>query len=164
MQDNEITIHQDDKGTTATTSKSLVSVSLSAAAGETFTVSITSALSVDVRTEEPRGLERQIVTVLAQMCDRYRPGSSVRVQMVNHDILDWRVDTVDPFRFSLRLANCLSEAGIKYAGQLVQTPHRRLGTIQNFGHGCMTEVVQKLAEHGLYIGMSVGGWRKPREE
>ena len=56
---------------------------------------------------------------------------------------------------SVRATNCLESEGITTVRDLVD-PHRdELLEVRNFGETTLKEVKQKLAEHGLHLGMRV---------
>jgi DNA-directed RNA polymerase subunit alpha len=54
---------------------------------------------------------------------------------------------------SARALHCLEGEGIKTVGELLTKPEKELLEIRNFGKVTLQEVADKLAEHGLEVGM-----------
>ncbi len=76
----------------------------------------------------------------------------------------WR--TVDELELSVRSANCLANANIKYIGELVQRSETEMLKTKNFGRKSLKEIKEILAEMGLSLGMKLDSWpgngpRKP---
>ncbi len=65
----------------------------------------------------------------------------------------WR--TVDDLNLSVRSANCLQNANIKYIGDLVQKTETEMLKMKNFGKKSLKEIKEILAEMGLSLGMNV---------
>jgi len=63
---------------------------------------------------------------------------------------------VNEFDFSVRTSNCLRHAGIETVGELVRKTMPELLATQKFGRKSLTEVVEKLKEKDLELGMSIG--------
>ena len=59
----------------------------------------------------------------------------------------WR--TVDELELSVRSANCLQNANIKYIGELVQKTESEMLKTKNFGRKSLKEIKELLAEMGL---------------
>ena len=75
--------------------------------------------------------------------------------------------TVDELELSVRSANCLQNAGIKYIGELVQKTEAEMLKTKNFGRKSLREIKEILAQMGLALGMKVENWQGPpptREE
>jgi len=66
--------------------------------------------------------------------------------------------TVDELELSVRAANCLENAGIRYIGDLVQKTEPELLKTKNFGRKTLNEIKDLLAELGLHLGMKVDGF------
>lgn len=66
--------------------------------------------------------------------------------------------SVDELELSVRSANCLKIANIKYIGQLVQKTEQDMLKTKNFGRKSLKEIKEILAEMGLSLGMKVDGW------
>lgn len=63
--------------------------------------------------------------------------------------------TVDELELSVRSANCLQNAGIKYIGELVQKSEAEMLKTKNFGRKSLNEIKEILSEMGLNFGMKV---------
>jgi len=66
--------------------------------------------------------------------------------------------TADELELSVRSANCLENAGIKYLGDLVQKSEAEMLKTRNFGRKSLREIKEKLAEMGLGFGMKLDDW------
>ncbi|MBI4411458.1 MAG: DNA-directed RNA polymerase subunit alpha [Deltaproteobacteria bacterium] len=71
---------------------------------------------------------------------------------------------VDELELSVRSANCLQNAAIKYIGELVQKSEGEMLKTKNFGRKSLNEIKEILAEMGLSLGMKIEGWEPPTEE
>jgi len=63
--------------------------------------------------------------------------------------------TVDELELSVRSANCLQNADIRYIGELVQRSEAEMLKTKNFGRKSLKEIKEVLAEMGLSLGMKV---------
>ena len=68
----------------------------------------------------------------------------------------WR--QVDELELSVRSANCLQNANIKYIGELVQKSETEMLKTKNFGRKSLKEIKELLSEMGLALGMKVDNW------
>ena len=68
----------------------------------------------------------------------------------------WR--SVDELELSVRSANCLQNANIKYIGELVQKTEAEMLKTKNFGRKSLKEIKEILAEMGLSLGMKLENW------
>ena len=66
--------------------------------------------------------------------------------------------TVDELELSVRSANCLANANIKYIGDLVQKTESEMLKTKNFGRKSLKEIKEILAEMGLSLGMKLDSW------
>jgi len=66
--------------------------------------------------------------------------------------------TVDELELSVRSANCLQNAQIKYIGTLVQKTEAEMLKTKNFGRKSLKEIKEILAEMGLSLGMKLENW------
>lgn len=62
---------------------------------------------------------------------------------------------VDELELSVRSANCLQNANIKYIGELCQRSEAEMLKTKNFGRKSLNEIKQILSEMGLSLGMKV---------
>jgi DNA-directed RNA polymerase subunit alpha len=68
----------------------------------------------------------------------------------------WR--TVDELELSVRSANCLQNANIKYIGELVQRSEAEMLKTKNFGRKSLKEIKEILGTMGLSLGMKLDNW------
>ena len=73
--------------------------------------------------------------------------------------------TVDELELSVRAANCLEIAGIRFLGELVTKTESELLRTKNFGRKTLNEIKDILTEMGLHLGMKTEGFdiNKARE-
>ena len=65
---------------------------------------------------------------------------------------------VDELELSVRAANCLENAGIRYLGELVIKSEAEMLKTKNFGRKTLNEIKDILAEMGLHLGMKIEGF------
>ena len=65
---------------------------------------------------------------------------------------------VDDLELSVRSANCLQNANIRYIGELVQRSEPEMLKTKNFGRKSLNEIKEILTEMGLSLGMKVDGF------
>lgn len=63
--------------------------------------------------------------------------------------------SVDELELSVRSANCLKNADIRYIGELVQKSESEMLKTKNFGRKSLNEIKEILAEMGLSLGLKV---------
>lgn len=63
--------------------------------------------------------------------------------------------SVDELELSMRAANCLKNAGIKYIGELVQKTEQEMLKTKNFGKKSLNELKEVIAQMGLSFGMEL---------
>jgi len=63
--------------------------------------------------------------------------------------------SVDELELSVRSANCLKNADIRYIGELVQKTEAEMLKTKNFGRKSLNEIKEILSEMGLSLGMRV---------
>lgn len=66
--------------------------------------------------------------------------------------------TVDALELSVRAANCLENADIKYIGELVTRTEGDMLKTKNFGRKSLNEIKDILMEMGLSLGMKIDGF------
>ena len=71
--------------------------------------------------------------------------------------------SVDELELSVRSANCLKNADIKYIGELVQKTEQEILMTKNFGRKSLNEIKEILSCMGLRLGIKVENF-PPREE
>jgi len=77
--------------------------------------------------------------------------------MVNENLLR----SVDELELSVRSANCLKNADIRYIGDLVQKSETEMLKTKNFGRKSLNEIKEILSEMGLSLGMKLDNWPPP---
>ena len=65
---------------------------------------------------------------------------------------------VDELELSVRSANCLQNANIKYIGELCQKSEAEMLKTKNFGRKSLNEIKSILSEMGLELGMKLEGF------
>jgi len=76
---------------------------------------------------------------------------------------------VDELELSVRSANCLKNADIRFIGDLVQKSEAEMLKTKNFGRKSLNEIKEILTEMGLGLGMKLENWppaelEKPEQE
>jgi DNA-directed RNA polymerase subunit alpha len=72
--------------------------------------------------------------------------------------------SVDELELSVRSANCLKNADIRYIGDLVQKTEAEMLKTKNFGRKSLNEIKEILTEMGLSLGMKLETWPPPELE
>jgi len=72
--------------------------------------------------------------------------------------------TVDELELSVRSANCLQNADIRYIYELVEKTEADLLKTKNFGRKSLNEVKEILAEMGLSLGMKLHNFPRLRDQ
>ncbi len=72
--------------------------------------------------------------------------------------------SVEELELSVRSANCLKNANIKYIGELVQRTEQEMLKTKNFGRKSLNEIKEVLASMGLALGMKLEGFKPPEEK
>ena len=71
--------------------------------------------------------------------------------------------SVDELELSVRSANCLQNANIRFIGELVQKTEAEMLKTKNFGRKSLKEIKEILAEMGLTLGMKLDNWVPPSQ-
>lgn len=69
--------------------------------------------------------------------------------------------SVGELELSVRSANCLQNANIRYIGELVQKTESEMLKTKNFGRKSLKEIKEILTEMSLSLGMKPDGWVSP---
>jgi len=72
--------------------------------------------------------------------------------------------SVEELELSVRSANCLKNANIRYIGELVQRTEGEMLKTKNFGRKSLNEIKEVLSEMGLTLGMKLDGFVPTEEE
>jgi DNA-directed RNA polymerase subunit alpha len=65
---------------------------------------------------------------------------------------------VEELELSVRSANCLKNADIRYIGDLVQRTEGEMLKTKNFGRKSLNEIKEILVDMGLGFGMALKDW------
>ncbi len=71
--------------------------------------------------------------------------------------------SVDELELSVRSANCLQNANIRYIGELVQKTEAEMLKTKNFGRKSLKEIKEIQSEKGLQLGKNLDGWLPPSQ-
>jgi DNA-directed RNA polymerase subunit alpha len=66
--------------------------------------------------------------------------------------------SVDDLELSVRSANCLKNANIRFIGELVSKTEAEMLKTKNFGRKSLNEIKEILSSMGLGLGMKIDGW------
>jgi DNA-directed RNA polymerase subunit alpha len=80
-----------------------------------------------------------------------------------HDFNENLFRSVDELELSVRSANCLKNADIKYIGELVQKTEQEILMTKNFGRKSLNEIKEILSCMGLRLGLKLDSF-PPRED
>ncbi len=72
--------------------------------------------------------------------------------------------TVDELELSVRSANCLQNANIKYIYELVEKTEAEMLKTKNFGRKSLNEIREILGDMGLSLGMKLHNFPRKRED
>lgn len=88
------------------------------------------------------------------------------IEPVSHPGNDNLYREINELELSVRARNCLTSAGIRLVGDLVQMSEQELLKTKNFGRKSYREIKDLLNDMGLSMGMKLHGWTstKPVEE
>jgi DNA-directed RNA polymerase subunit alpha len=75
-----------------------------------------------------------------------------------HSLNDNLFRSVDDLELSVRSANCLKNANIKFIGELVSKSEAEMLKTKNFGRKSLNEIKEILTTMGLSLGMKIDGW------
>lgn len=70
---------------------------------------------------------------------------------------------VNELELSVRAANCLRNANIRYIGELVQKTEQEMLKTKNFGRKSLNEIKEILGEMGLLLGMKLESFALPEQ-
>jgi DNA-directed RNA polymerase subunit alpha len=84
-----------------------------------------------------------------------RAASAAPAMVAMNDNLYKEVSTLE---LSVRAANCLENANIKFIGELVTRTEAEMLKTKNFGRKSLNEIKDLLAEMGLSLGMKIDGF------
>ena len=79
---------------------------------------------------------------------------SLSIEPLNENL--WR--TIDSLELSVRSANCLQNANLRFLGELVQKTEAEMLKTKNFGRKSLKEIKDILNDMGLGLGMHIDGF------
>lgn len=91
--------------------------------------------------------------------EREEPVSEEPKQKLNDNLFR----RIDELELSVRSANCLENADIKYIGELVQKSEAEMLRTKNFGRKSLNEIKEILSEMGLGLGIKLDGFPSRKE-
>jgi DNA-directed RNA polymerase subunit alpha len=71
--------------------------------------------------------------------------------------------SVNELELSVRAANCLRNANIRFIGELVQKTEQEMLKTKNFGRKSLNEIKEILTEMGLHLGMKLESFMPPEQ-
>lgn len=122
--------------------------------------------NIDLLTDEARqGLGQCVAAFLEGLkrpqAEKPAPPPAAALSDADQKLLDNLDTPVKELGLSVRVANCLQKARIRYIGELVQRTETDLFKIKNFGRKTIKEIREILAELVLHLGMTpdkLNGW------
>jgi DNA-directed RNA polymerase subunit alpha len=118
--------------------------------------------------EDSVALAAKILKEQLQIFINFDEGIEEPVEEVEEVVVSFNENlfrTVDELELSVRSANCLQNAQIKYIGELVQKTEAEMLKTKNFGRKSLKEIREILGEMGLNLGMTLENWdpdKKPK--
>jgi DNA-directed RNA polymerase subunit alpha len=114
-----------------------------------------------LRPEESMALASKIIKEQLQIFMTFDEGleptaeeSSVKTEQLNENLFR----SVDDLELSVRSANCLKNANIRFIGELVTKSEAEMLKTKNFGRKSLNEIKDILVHMGLTLGMKIDGW------
>lgn len=100
------------------------------------------------------------VQVFINFDEMIEPEEEVKPQIDStfDDNLNRRVDELE---LSVRSANCLQNANIRYIGELVQKTEMEMLRTKNFGRKSLNEIREILTDMNLTLGVKLDNWSPP---
>ena len=71
---------------------------------------------------------------------------------------------VSDLELSVRSANCLQNANIRFIGELVQKSEAEMLKTKNFGRKSLREIKEIMVQMGLTLGMKIDNWHPPEDK
>ncbi len=115
--------------------------------------------------EDALALAAKILKQQLQIFINFEEGIEEPIETISNEELplnDNLYRTVDELELSVRSANCLQNANIKFIGDLVQKSEAEMLKTKNFGRKSLKEIKEILAEMGLSLGMRIDNWDPDR--
>jgi DNA-directed RNA polymerase subunit alpha len=100
---------------------------------------------------------REILQLFVTFEEQSEPVDDLEIDQET-EVNQYLFKSVDELELSVRSANCLQNANIKYIGQLVQKTEVEMLKTKNFGRKSLKEIKEILTEMGLTLGMKIDWW------
>ncbi len=104
------------------------------------------------------------LTVFINFAEEEKAGGSEKEEEKRPDYYQYLDKKIEELELSVRSANCLKNANIRYIGELVQKTDAEMLKTKNFGRKSLNELKKILAEMGLSFGMKIPDWSPPEVE
>jgi DNA-directed RNA polymerase subunit alpha len=101
---------------------------------------------------------KEQLTVFINFQEADEDSAVVEPQAVDARVNESVYKSVDELELSVRAANCLENAGIRFIGELVMKSEHEMMKTKNFGRKTLNEIKDMLAEMGLHMGMKLEGF------
>lgn len=96
----------------------------------------------------------QIFLTFDEAMEPKEESRDIRTSSLNENLFR----SVDDLELSVRSANCLKNANIRYIGELVVKTEAEMLKTKNFGRKSLNEIKEILTEMGLGLGLKIDGW------
>ena len=107
---------------------------------------------------------KEHLNIFINFKEEAEPISETKVaSKISPELAEYLDKTVDELELSVRSANCLHNANIRYIGELVTKTEAEMLKTKNFGRKSLNEIKDILTEMGLSLGMKIEGWDTPSE-
>lgn len=117
-----------------------------------------------LRPEEAVALGSKIIKEQLQIFmtfDEELEPEAVEEEILSPKLNDNLFRSVDDLELSVRSANCLKNANIRFIGELVVKSEAEMLKTKNFGRKSLNEIKEILSQMGLGLGMKIEGWPPP---
>ncbi len=104
------------------------------------------------------------LTVFINFAEEEKTAEAEREEEKKPEYYQYLDKKIDELELSVRSANCLKNANIRYIGELVQKTESEMLKTKNFGRKSLNELKKILAEMGLSFGMEIPDWKPPESE
>ncbi len=104
------------------------------------------------------------LTVFINFAEEEKAAEAEREEEKKPEYYQYLDKKIDELELSVRSANCLKNANIRYIGELVQKTESEMLKTKNFGRKSLNELKKILAEMGLSFGMEIPDWKPPESE
>lgn len=117
-----------------------------------------------LRPEEALSLSSKILTEqlsVFKLAGDFKEPQGVEVDSKGSSLNENLFRPVEDLELSVRSANCLKNANIRYIGELVVRSESEMLKTKNFGRKSLNEIKEILGTMGLGLGLKIEGWPPP---